>query len=147
MYKIVSLVIIIMSVIVTASAQTKQKLNRSLEAREIALKAERSAINSVDKDTSYVGEVSYSYPADEFKPGVVQVGPRTTYLKEGFSVEEVKRLLGTPSAISERTENSVVVTTYEFPRAEGRVLIAEFKNGLLVRSTMESRAQVVRVDR
>ncbi len=34
------------------------------------------------------------------KAGVIRVGPSTTYLKEGFSVEEVIRLLGEPAAIS-----------------------------------------------
>jgi hypothetical protein len=39
------------------------------------------------------------------------------------------------------------VTIYEFPRSEGRVLIAEFVKGGLVRFTMETRGQVAKVDR
>jgi hypothetical protein len=62
-----------------------------------------STVEAADDDVSYTEVASYSYPADEFKPGVVQVGPRTTYLKEGLTTEEVVRLLGKPSAISERT--------------------------------------------
>ena len=71
------------------------------------------------------------------KTGVVRVGPSTTYLKEGLSTEQVVRLLGTPSAISERTEKDLKVTTYEFPRGEGRVLIAEFVSDALVKSRIE----------
>jgi hypothetical protein len=41
--------------------------------------------------------------------------------------------------MSERTENDVVIATYEFERGEGRVLIAEFEGGLLVRSRVEMR--------
>jgi hypothetical protein len=91
---------------------------------------------------------SYSYAVEGFKPGVVRVGPRTTYLKEGLSSEEVVRLLGKPVSISERNDKGVVVTTYEFQRGEGRMLIAEFENGLLVRSRTESRdEQPVQADR
>jgi len=79
------------------------------------------------------------------KTGVVRVGPTTTYLKEGLSTEQVIRLLGTPSAISERTEKDLRVTTYEFPRAEGRVLIAEFVSDALVDSRIETRVQVAQV--
>jgi hypothetical protein len=78
------------------------------------------------------------------KAGVVRVGPTTTYLKEGLSTDQVVRLLGEPSAIYERTEEDLIITTYEFPRAEGRVLIAEFVSGALVDSRVESRAQVAR---
>ncbi len=106
-----------------------------------------STVEVADEDAGYLEVAAYSYPADEFKPGVVQVGPRTTYLKEGFSVEEVVRLLGKPSTVSERNENGVVVMVYEFPRGEGRVLIADFANGMLIHSTMEARGQVARADR
>jgi hypothetical protein len=76
------------------------------------------------------------------KPGVVRVGPTTTYLKEGLSREQVVRLLGEPSAIFERTEKDLTVTTYEFPRAQGRVLIAEFVSDKLVDSRIETRLQI-----
>jgi hypothetical protein len=71
---------------------------------------------------------------------VVRVGPRTTYLKEGLTTQEVVRLLGKPISISDRTAKDVVVTTYAFQRGEGRILIAEFEQGLLVRSRIEERA-------
>jgi hypothetical protein len=76
------------------------------------------------------------------KPGIVRVGPTTTYLKEGLSTEQVIRLLGTPSAIYESTKNNSTVTTYEFPRAEGRVLIAKFVGNALIDSRIETRVQV-----
>jgi hypothetical protein len=83
------------------------------------------------------------------KPGVVRVGPTTTYLKEGLSTEQVIRLLGQPAAISERTEKDLIVTTkdlivttYQFPRGEGRVLIAEFVSDALIDSRIETRVQV-----
>jgi hypothetical protein len=76
------------------------------------------------------------------KAGVIRVGPSTTYLKEGFSLEEVVRLLGEPVAVSEHQSGNESVTTYEFPRGHNRVLIAEFVNGALVNSRTETRAQV-----
>ncbi|HZE64773.1 MAG TPA: hypothetical protein VE056_12885 [Pyrinomonadaceae bacterium] len=76
------------------------------------------------------------------KPGVVRVGPTTTYLKEGLSTEQVIRLLGQPSAITERAEKDLIVTMYEFPRGEGRVLIAEFVSDALIASRIETRVQI-----
>ena len=73
------------------------------------------------------------------KAGVVRVGPSTTYLKEGFSLEEVLRLLGEPVAISEHQSGNQFVTTYEFPRGQNRFLIAEFVNGTLVSSRFQDR--------
>lgn len=81
------------------------------------------------------------------KAGIVRVGPSTTYLKEGFSLEEVLRLLGEPAAISERHDGNEFITTYEFPRGQNRILIAEFVNGALVRSRTENRVQVAQGDR
>jgi hypothetical protein len=81
------------------------------------------------------------------KAGIVRVGPSTTYLKEGFSLEEVVRLLGEPAAISERYDGDESVTTYEFPRGQNRILVAEFVNGALVRSRTETRGLVALGDR
>ena len=78
------------------------------------------------------------------KAAVVRVGPTTTYLKEGLSTEQVVRLLGEPSAISEHKEQNSIVTRYEFPRAEGRVLIAEFVHDVLRNSRIESRTQLAK---
>ncbi len=75
----------------------------------------------------YFEGISYRYVAGDFKkPRVIRVGPPTTYLKEGLRTEEVLRLLGKPVATSERVEQGLVVTTYEFLRGGGRVLVADF---------------------
>ena len=147
MLKFLRLVIVIMWAMVSVSAQTEQDLKGSLETKHVTAKVTVPATRDADEDASYVRQTSYSYSADDFKPGVVQVGPRTTYLKEGLSTEDVVRLLGKPSAITERNEKDIVVTIYEFPRSEGRVLIAEFVNEVLVRFTMETRGQVAKADR
>lgn len=81
------------------------------------------------------------------KASVVRVGPSVTYLKEGFSLEEVLRLLGEPTAISEHRSGNQSVTTYEFPRGRNRFLIAEFVNGALVSSRTETREQLALGDR
>jgi bifunctional ADP-heptose synthase (sugar kinase/adenylyltransferase) len=78
------------------------------------------------------------------KAGVVRVGPSTTYLKEGFTLEEVLRLLGEPASITEHKSGSDVVTTYEFPRGQNRVLIAEFVKGELVSSRVETHEELAR---
>ncbi|HKP46030.1 MAG TPA: hypothetical protein VJT50_05470 [Pyrinomonadaceae bacterium] len=82
--------------------------------------------------------------APSHKASVVRVGPTTTYLKEGLSTEQVVRLLGEPVRVTERTEQNSVVTTYEFRRAEGRILVAEFVNNILRNSRVESRTEVAR---
>jgi outer membrane protein assembly factor BamE (lipoprotein component of BamABCDE complex) len=105
------------------------------------------ADENVSNNVSNFEPASYSYPADEFMPGVVQVGPRTTYLKEGLTTQEVVRLLGKPSSIVERSEIGVLLTVYVFPRGENRVLIAEVVKGALVRSTIETRGEVAQADR
>ena len=76
------------------------------------------------------------------KAGVVRVGPSVTYLKEGFTVEEVLRLLGEPANVSRHQSGNELVTTYEFQRGQNRFLIAEFVNGALVSTRTETRDQV-----
>lgn len=79
------------------------------------------------------------YDAAFVRNGVVHLGPRTTYLREGLKTDEVVSLLGEPAAVSERYEGSKVISVYEFERSEGRVLIAEFVSGTLVSSRTETR--------
>jgi len=69
---------------------------------------------------------------------VLKLGPSTTYIKNGLSLEEVLRLLGQPSSVSEKLEGSLRLITYTFVRSEGRVLVAEFTDGVLVSSRSES---------
>jgi hypothetical protein len=69
---------------------------------------------------------------------VLRVGPTTTYLKNGLSTEEVVQLLGKPTSVSERQESNKLMATYTFSRSEGRVLVAEFENGVLTGSRTET---------
>jgi hypothetical protein len=70
---------------------------------------------------------------------VLRLGPSATYLKNGLSIEEVLMLLGKPTSISERSDGKARIKTYTFPRSEGRVLVAEFENSLLIGSRTEIR--------
>lgn len=144
MRKLIGLAIVIMCAMVSVSAQDKLDRNQYVDSKSVSLRVEKLPA----AETNFFPATSYSYPVDDFKPGVVRVGPRTTYLKEGLKPAEVVRLLGQPHAISERSEKGVVIATYEFQRGEGQVLIVEFENGLLVHSQTESRAeQSVAADR
>ena len=142
MRKISSVVIVVICVIFSVSGQTRTDRSRHLEAS-----AKPGPGAAATEEASYP-RTSYSYPVEDFKPGVVRVGPRTTYLKEGLRTEEVVRLLGKPFSISERNADGIAVTTYAFQRGEGRFLIAEFVGGVLVSSWIETRDQeVVTADR
>lgn len=137
MQKVLGIVIVITAAIVCVSAQANQDRIRFSEHKVATLKLDTPATET----EAFYPHTSYSYPVEDFKPGVVQVGPRTTYLKEGLRTDEVVRLLGKPARISERSENDIVITTYEFHRSEGRTLIAEFVSGILVRSRSETRVK------
>jgi len=137
MQKVLGIVIVIMAALVCVSAQTRQDRTQFSENKGTILK-----LNAPAPETdAFYPHTSYSYPVEDFKPGVVQVGPRTTYLKEGLRTEEVVRLLGKPASISERCENDIVIKTYEFHRGEGRTLFAEFVSDILVRSRLEARVE------
>ena len=137
MQKVLGILIFIMAAMVCVSAQTGQDRMQFSEHKVASLKLNAPTTES---EPFYLG-TAYSYPLEDFKPGVVQVGPRTTYLKEGLRTDEVVRLLGKPASISERSENDIIITTYEFHRSEGRMLIAEFVGGILVRSRSETRVE------
>jgi len=137
MQKVLGIVIVIVAAMVCVSAQTGQDRMQFSEHKVASLKLNAPTTAS---EPFYLG-TAYSYPVEDFKPGVVQVGPRTTYLKEGLRTDEVVRLLGKPASISERSENDIVIATYEFQRGEGRILIAEFVGGILVRSRSETRVE------
>lgn len=131
MRKIIFLVIVMLSAIVGVSAQTQeQKGNSEQRQKEKAVSFWRVSRNPGSRPT-----------------GVLRLGPPTTYLKEGLSTEEVLRLLGEPDSISQRDYKGVIVTTYAFPRGEGRILIAEFVSDALVRSRVEMREQIAQADR
>ena len=141
MRKTLSIIIVIMSAAVSLAAQTKQVRRHHSEATGVS-SSQDAKTSGGDNDASYP-RTSYSYPVEDFKPGVVRVGPRTTYLKEGLTIAEVVRFLGKPFAISERTQNNTIVKMYSFQRGEGRMLIAEFENDVLMRSWLETHDNLV----
>jgi len=81
-----------------------------------------------------------NYASGFVRPGVVHLGAPSTYLQEGLSTSEVVRLLGEPTAISERQDEGSMIKTYEFTRGEGRVVVADFIGDKLVRSRTEMRS-------
>ena len=129
MRKISAIALLTLATAISISAQTQSRKHHV--DHDTALHAANAA--------EPIEPMAYSYPAEDFKPGVVRVGPPTTYLKAGLRVAEVIRLLGKPQAVSERIENGIAVVTYEFRRGEARVLVAEFERGILVRSRTETR--------
>jgi hypothetical protein len=98
-----------------------------------------------DNDDVALRPVAYDEgAARQNTPGVISVGPRTTFLQAGLSTREVLRLLGQPAMVRERNEDGATVQVYEFPRGDGRVLFAEFANDVLVRSRTVTGAAVAR---
>ena len=144
MRKIFSIFIVIVAANTILSAQTNSGRKHHAPATVVTAKFEAKATEAGDGIS--FPHTAFSYPVEDFKPGVVRVGPRTTYLKDGLRIDEVVRLLGKPLSISERNEQNVVVKTYVFRRGEGQVLIAEFENGLLARSRTESRDEAPQAD-
>ena len=143
MRKLIFMVVVIMWAMVSVSAQVSVQVSADrkqyLEDKGASLRVEKVPATIVEENS--LPHTSYSYSIDDFKPGVVRVGPRTTYLKQGLRTDEVVQVLGKPVSVSERIEKGVVMATYEFQRGEGRVLIAEFENNLLVHSQMETRVE------
>ena len=122
MRNILVFLVIVICAVIPVSAQTELDLKQYFEGRHVTLRS------------------------DFRKPGVIRVGPPTTYLKEGLRTEEVLRLLGKPVATSERVEQGLVVTTYEFLRGGGRILVADFVSDALVRSRIETRGKSMQAD-
>ena len=74
------------------------------------------------------------------RKGVVHLGPRSTYLKEGLSREEVVSLLGAPGSILQSKRDGRSVVVYEFQRSGDRVFVAEFVEDYLISSRTETRS-------
>ena len=143
MLKVLGIVTIGLAAMISVSAQTTQDSTKYAED-----KGATSRLGIPAAAEAFLPGTSYNYSVDDFRPGVVKVGPRTTYLKEGLRTDEVVRLLGKPTATSERTERDLVITTFEFKRAEGHFLMADFVSGVLVRSWTEIRdTQTTQADR
>jgi hypothetical protein len=145
MRKIFSIFIVIVAASTILSAQTNPGRRHHASATNVTAKVDAKATEA--GNGLAFPHTAFSYPVEDFKPGVVRVGPRTTYLKDGLRIDEVVRLLGKPLSISERNEQNVVAKTYVFQRGEGQVLIAEFENGLLVRSRTQLRDEALQADR
>ena len=128
----------------TSSENSGRSRRHHVEDKHATLRVNK--ITSPEADASFAPNTAYSYALDDFKPGVVRVGPRTTYLKPGLRTDEVIRLMGKPAAITQRTEKDVTVTVYEFQRGDGQLVIAEFESGLLARSRTETREKSVEAD-
>jgi hypothetical protein len=56
-------------------------------------------------------------------------------LRKGLTVEEVDGMLGRPDAITKRREGTLTVSTSTY-RAQGRIITAEFVEGVLIRFAM-----------
>lgn len=84
-----------------------------------------------------------NHPEKRTESCVLRLAPPTTYLANGLTLPEVEKFLGQPVSITEREEGGqkIIVQTYE--RGENRILIAEFIGGLLVRSHVEERQNIV----
>lgn len=150
MRRLIGFTIVIICAAVSVSAQTgsqkgQQARKHHGEGKNAILRVDK--VTAPETEASFTPHTAYNYSLDEFKPGVVRVGPRTTYLKAGLKTEEVIRFMGKPLAVSERIEKNITVTVYEFQRGDGQLVIAEFENGLLARSRTEVRANVVDADR
>ncbi|HXD34531.1 MAG TPA: hypothetical protein VN643_25655 [Pyrinomonadaceae bacterium] len=92
-----------------------------------------SAQGKSTKDGAVVKTVSYRTGSqNRSKAGVVEIGPRSTYLKEGLSLAAVLHVLGAPASITEQTADGKTVMNYEFKRGGGRTLTAQFINDVLV---------------
>ena len=138
MPKICALFAIILLSTVVVSAQTETGSKSPSEAQPSASKtdtpATKDGVRTHYKRPSYLQKASYRSE----KPGVLRLGPPTTYLKNGLSAQEVIALLGQPESITTRQEGNTNLTVYVFRRSEERVLVAEFANGILVRSHVET---------
>jgi outer membrane protein assembly factor BamE (lipoprotein component of BamABCDE complex) len=134
MGKVIILLIVFIGAVISVSAQTANGPQRRVNTG-----TSENAKTSPPDHSRYVITVSS-------KPGVVQVGPRMTYLKEGLSREEVLRVMGHPAAVSKRRDQDTVIFCYEFKRADGRFLIAEFIDNALVGSRIETRTSLTPVD-
>lgn len=87
------------------------------------IEALRPYVEFSARDLTVLSQAPYPYLA---KQGVIRVGTQTTYLKNGLKTLEVVGLLGEPVTRYTRDDQGTAVTTLEFNRSGGRVLVAEF---------------------
>jgi len=126
MKKIFSLFAIIILTAIAASAQTRSK----------------GEFNPAPRIKTESKRIVVSHKSVKNDPRVLRVGPSSTYLRNGLGINDVIRVLGKPQTVSEKQDGNLSLATYTFTRSEGRILVAEFENGLLVNSRLETPAQV-----
>lgn len=146
MRKFFSLTSIVLLSAVAVSAQATKDLKPDSERRKVEytahLKGDKVGRGHEGKSSADARtKAKLKGDARVRAPHVLRVGPSTTYLKHGLSADEVVRLLGEPVSVSDRQEGDARLATYVFPRGEGRVLVAEFKNGALISSRSEIREE------
>jgi hypothetical protein len=71
-------------------------------------------------------------------PAVVRLGPSTTFMRNGLSRQEVVKLLGEPFSTVETMDGNAVVTTCVFHRSGDRILIAQFRDDVLIASRLQT---------
>jgi hypothetical protein len=71
-------------------------------------------------------------------PAVVRLGPTTTFMRNGLSRQEVVKLLGEPFSTVETMDGNAVVTTCVFHRSGDRILIAQFRDDVLIASRLQT---------
>lgn len=123
MKKFFSLIAIVLFSVVAVAAQTRVKGSFSDLLRSRRAGVEKRAAN---------------HKAARFQDArAFRLRPSTIYLKNGLSTDEVLRLMGTPTSVSERQEGNAHLATYIFHRSEGRIFVANFENGVLINSWTE----------
>lgn len=123
MKKVLVIISILFASALCASAQTTAGVSLS-SSRQTAKVEKKASAASRQKETR--------------GPAVIRVGPSTTYLKNGLRPNDVVRFLGRPATVSERRDGELSFATYIFARSGGRILVAEFENGVLVNSYTEA---------
>lgn len=138
---IIAAFVLLSSMTVAAQTASEQKTLADSKQAEFAKRAEvgRETTAPITPIMSDKTKTSVARKQVRIVDGrVLRVGPTTTYLKNGLSTEEVVQLLGKPASVSERQESNKLMATYTFSRSEGRVLVAEFENGVLTGSRTET---------
>jgi hypothetical protein len=115
--------ILIATILITATAVSAQT-NRKGDRRQSA-ERERSVTSINRRERSRASLV-------------LKLGPSTTYIKNGLSYAEVVRFLGQPDSVSEKQDGQLRLTTLTFARSQGRVLVTEFADGVLINSRTET---------
>ena len=142
MYKFFIIAAFVLFSAVTAAAQTSSEPKALPETSQVELAKRTENLGGVATPGGIARVQTTAAERRRQSGGVVdgrvlKVGPTTTYLKNGLRTEEVVRLLGRPVSITERRDGEHLLAIYTFERSSGRVLVAEFENGVLVRSGME----------